>query len=137
MMKFVHLGVAVHDIDQAIPIFTDLFGYSLFKKPIVDPVQKVMVCFLMTNNSSTPEIELVSPIDDESPINKILSKEIGAYHMYFEVENIDSVLIEARTKGCIIVSTPVEATAFEGRRIAWFYTPTHQLIEVLENGTRQ
>jgi methylmalonyl-CoA/ethylmalonyl-CoA epimerase len=32
----------------------------------------------------------------------------------------------------VVVSQPAPAIAFEGKRIAWFYTPTRQLMEMVE-----
>ena len=32
----------------------------------------------------------------------------------------------------VLISPPAPAVAFDGRRIAWVYTPTRQLIELLE-----
>jgi methylmalonyl-CoA/ethylmalonyl-CoA epimerase len=33
---------------------------------------------------------------------------------------------------CIVVAKPVPAVAFQGRRIAWIYTPSRQLFEIVE-----
>jgi len=131
-MKFSHLGIAVSNIEKAILIYRDIFGYKLLSGPYHDPVQKVSVCFLGTEIPRDPEIELVAPLGDDSPINRILSSEIGIYHLSYEVEDIDRTLANVRAKGCVVISKPVSAVAFAGRRIAWFYTPTHQLIEVVE-----
>jgi hypothetical protein len=48
------------------------------------------------------------------------------------VNDIEAALQNVRSQGCIVVSRPVPATAFEGKRIAWFYTPTRQLVELVE-----
>ena len=44
--KFHHVGVAVRDMQGAIPIYADLFGYELISGPFDDPIQNVSVCFL-------------------------------------------------------------------------------------------
>jgi methylmalonyl-CoA/ethylmalonyl-CoA epimerase len=95
-------------------------------------VQHVSVCFLGTGELGDLTIELVAPLGDNSPISKVLAKGIGAYHICYEVDEIEAALEYVRSEGCIVVSKPVPATAFAGKRIAWFYTPTRQLVELVE-----
>jgi methylmalonyl-CoA/ethylmalonyl-CoA epimerase len=77
-------------------------------------------------------IELVAPATEDSPVTRVLAKSITAYHACYEVDDIEEALINVRAQGCLVISKPTPATAFSGRRIAWFYTPTRQLIELVE-----
>lgn len=129
---FHHLGVAVKSIPKAIPVYQDLFGYELVSGPFDDPIQRVSVCFLGRQAAGEIVIELVAPLGDDTPINRILAKGGGPYHTCYEVDGIDGKLSELSSKKCIIVSQPVPAVAFNGRRIAWLFTPTQQLVELLE-----
>lgn len=131
-LTFSHLGVAVPNIAQALATYREIFGYTVCAGPFDDPIQQVSVCFLAAEDVRAPTIELVAPQGDHSPVSKILAKGLGAYHACYEVENIDEALAYVRAKGCIVVSHPVPAVAFDGRRIAWFYTPTRQLMELVE-----
>ena len=131
-MRFKHLGVAADDITKAVEFYTDLFGYQILAGPVEDPLQKVWVCFVGTGKAGDLTIEIVAPSEDRSPVNQVLRKGIGAYHVCYEVDNIEKALEQARAKGCIVLTHPLPAVAFEGRRIAWFYTPTRQLVELLE-----
>jgi len=131
-LKLSHIGVAVSDLDRAVAAYRDIFGYVMLSGPFDDPIQRVSVCFLGTGEPKEIAIELVAPKGEASPVNTILAKGIGAYHSCYEVENIEDALAYVRTRGCILISNPVPAVAFAGRRIAWFYTPTRQLIEVVE-----
>jgi methylmalonyl-CoA/ethylmalonyl-CoA epimerase len=130
--KFKHIGVAVADLQQALAAHQDIFGYTVISGPFADPLQKVNVCFISKAASLDPLIELVEPAADDSPVNQILAKGIGAYHLCYEVKDIDDALKHVRSRGCLIVSGPVRAVAFNGNRIAWFYTPTRQLTELVE-----
>ena len=130
-LKFSHIGVAVPNLEQALATYRDLFDYTECTGPFDDPIQHVSVCFL-AKGGGAPTIELVAPKGNHSPVNKILAKGIGAYHACYEVEDIEQALEFVRARGCIVVSKPVPAVAFEGRRIAWFFTPTHQLMELVE-----
>ena len=49
-----------------------------------------------------------------------------------ETSDLDAALTHSKTLGCMLVSPPAPAVAFAGRRIAWIYTPTRQLIELVE-----
>jgi methylmalonyl-CoA/ethylmalonyl-CoA epimerase len=129
---FRHLGIAVRSIDKAIPVYQDLFGYELVSGPFDDPIQKVAVCFLGRRAPGEITIELVAPLGDDSPVNRTLAKGGSAYHICYEVDDLDAKLDQLAGKGCLIVSQPVPAVAFNNRRIAWLYTPTRQLVEVLE-----
>jgi methylmalonyl-CoA/ethylmalonyl-CoA epimerase len=126
------MGVAVPSLEKALTTYQELFGYTVYSGPFDDPVQRVSVCFLETGDLREPTLELVAPNGKDSPVDQVLKKGIGAYHLCYEVNNIEGALDYARSRGCIVISAPVPAVAFEGRRIAWFYTPTRQLIELVE-----
>jgi methylmalonyl-CoA/ethylmalonyl-CoA epimerase len=131
-VKLVHVGVAVRDIEEARVAYEKVFGYVLLAGPVVDPTQNVAVCFVGTGRSGDLSFELVSPLAGDSPVSSMLRKNFGAYHVCYQVEDIDQTLRGVRSRGCLVLGKPVPAVAFEGRRIAWFYTPAHLLVEVVE-----
>lgn len=131
-MKFKHLGVAVPSINSVLSIYLDLLGYSVTSGPFDDPLHKVSVCFLETAAGDGSRIELVAPLGERSPVHQMLAKGITTYHLCYEVENLEQALQNVKEKNCIILSQPLPAVAFQGRRIAWFYTPNRQLVELLE-----
>ena len=129
-----HVGVAVAKLDQGADTLEELFGYKVVSGPFNDPIQKVSVNFLRHSEDDAAEIELIAPLTDNGPIRSMLSKGSGAaYHLCFETTDLDGALAHVKAKGCIIVSAPEPAVAFCGRRIAWFYTPTRQLFELVES----
>jgi methylmalonyl-CoA/ethylmalonyl-CoA epimerase len=131
--RLLHVGVAVPALDPAMESLSTLFGYKVVSGPFDDPIQKVAVKFLTTSDQDTTEIELIAPLTEDSPIRAMLSKGGGgAYHLCFETNDIDGALNHAKSNGCIIVSGPVPAVAFGGRRIAWIYTRLRQLFELVE-----
>ena len=128
-----HVGVAVPKLDPAAEMLDALFGYKVISGPFDDPIQKVTVNFLKQHSDDAAEIELIAPLTDDAPIRSMLSKGSGAaYHLCFETTNLDGALTYVKSRGCILVSPPAPAVAFAGRRIAWFYTPTRQLFELVE-----
>lgn len=131
--RLLHVGVAVPSLGPATEALTALFGYRVVSGPFDDPIQKVQVNFLAKSSSDVAEIELIAPIAEDSPIRSMLAKDGGgAYHLCFETSDIEGALAHAKMNGCIVVSPPVPAVAFEGRRIAWIYTRSRQLFELVE-----
>lgn len=132
-LRLMHIGIAVPSIEPASETFSKLFGYQVSSGPFDDPIQKVRVLFLAKTDSDPAEIELVSPLGEDSPVHSMLAKgKGGAYHLCFETADIEGALQHARENGCVVVAEPVPAVAFAGRRIAWIYTSTRQLFELLE-----
>ncbi len=117
-------------------MLASLFGYKVISGPFDDPIQKVTVNFLAQADEEVAQIELIAPLTEDSPIKSMLAKGSGgAYHLCFETNDLDKALAHAKSNGCIIVSPPAPATAFGGSRIAWFYTQTRQLFELVESKT--
>jgi methylmalonyl-CoA epimerase len=132
--KLRHVGVAVPSLGPATEALADLFGYRVVSGPFDDPIQKVSVNFLTQSDQDVAEIELIAPLSEDSPITSMLRKSGGgAYHLCFETTDIEQALVHAKNNGCVIVSPPVPAVAFNGRRIAWIYTRSRQLFELVES----
>ncbi|HEX9198482.1 MAG TPA: VOC family protein [Acidobacteriaceae bacterium] len=131
--RLMHVGVAVPALDPATESLSALFGYKVVSGPFDDPIQKVKVNFLAKSDKDVAEIELIAPLSEDSPVQSMLKKGSGgAYHLCFETNDIDGALTHAKNNGCIVVSAPVPAVAFQGRRIAWIYTRSRQLFELVE-----
>jgi methylmalonyl-CoA/ethylmalonyl-CoA epimerase len=131
--KLRHVGVAVPSLGPATESLSTLFGYRVVSGPFDDPIQKVSVNFLAQSDGDAAEIELIAPLSEDSPIKSMLAKNGGgAYHLCFETTNIEQALIHAKNNGCVIVSPAVPAVAFNGRKIAWIYTRSRQLFELVE-----
>lgn len=129
--RFHHLGVAVGDLEKSIPIYRELFGYQLISGPFDDPRQKVAVCFL-SRSPNDMVIELVMPSGPDSPVMRTLNQGGSAYHVCYEVPDMDAALKHLKNHKCGLLSEPVPAVAFQGRPIAWLSTPTRQLIELVQ-----
>jgi methylmalonyl-CoA/ethylmalonyl-CoA epimerase len=118
-------------------MLSSLFGYRVISGPFDDPIQKVSVNFLTQSDQDIAEIELIAPLTEDSPIKATLAKGGGAaYHLCFETNDIDKAIEHAKKNGCILLGQPVPATAFGGRRIAWIYTSSRQLFELVEAEAR-
>lgn len=84
---FHHIGVAVEFIERTAILFTEA-GYKM-SNVIFDPKQCVNIAFLsnpwMVNS---PLLELVEPVDENSPVRNILNKVgVSTYYFCYKVEN--------------------------------------------------
>ena len=130
--KLLHVGVAVPELGPTTELLTELFGYRVISGPFDDPIQRVSVNFLTTQDHDAVEIELIAPLTEDSPIRATLAKGGGAYHLCFETADLDAAIAHAIRQKCLVVSQPAPAVAFNGRRIAWIYTKSRQLFELVE-----
>lgn len=82
--------------------------------------------------SGQPQIELVAPAGEDSPVRSFLSKGGGLHHLCYEVTQLESHLEMSRSQGGKLVRPPMPAVAFGGRKIAWIYSKERLLVEFLE-----
>ena len=126
---FHHVGIAVESIERTATFFMDA-GYKM-TIVIFDPKQNVNISFL--EKTGSPLLELVEPVDEKSPVRNILNKVgVSAYHFCYEVENLDDSITQLRQKKFMLLVKPVEAVAFNGRKICFLYHKETGLIELLE-----
>jgi len=126
---FHHVGIATESIEKTAVLFVEA-GYKM-TDVIFDPKQNVNISFLEKDGS--PLLELVEPVDEKSPVRNILNKVgVSAYHFCYEVENLDDSIAQLRQKKYMLLVKPVEAVAFNGRRICFLYNKDAGLIELLE-----
>ena len=127
--KFHHIGVAVKDIDKTAAMYED-GGYEM-SDIIFDPVQNVDICWL--TKDGMPTVELLAPVDETSPVCKILEKNgVTPYHTCYIVENIDEAVAELRKQKYVLVSKPVEAVAIHNCKVAFLHNRHVGLIELVE-----
>jgi methylmalonyl-CoA epimerase len=127
-----HIGVATENAQIESEQWQQMLGFKVVSDLTYDPVQKVKVLFLSGSDKTGIQLELVEPAAKDSPVKKFLEKGSRFYHICHEVNDIESALAQVRSQGALIIQQPVRAMAFRGRRIAWCYTRTKHLIELLE-----
>ncbi|MGA7458966.1 MAG: VOC family protein [Candidatus Korobacteraceae bacterium] len=130
-LRLHHVGFVVAGIERAMPGFVRSLAATWDGRVIHDPLQKVKVAFL-TTRSGDPQIELVEPAGEDSPVLRFLQQGGGLHHVCYEVANLEEQLSEFRSRGAVIAKRPKPAVAFGGRRIAWVITAEKLLVELLE-----
>lgn len=128
-MRLHHVGIAVRSIVKSAAHYHRMLGISLEGGIVEDEVQNVRVAFAPVGNGAY--IEFVEPMSDNSPVDGILKRGGGLYHVCYLVTDINAAIERVRDAGGRLVSGPVPARAFNGRRIAWVYMPDRSLVEFL------
>ena len=113
-MKLHHIGIIVKDIQKSLGELGKYFEFQETIIPTLVKSQKVNVCFL---KSSDVYIELIEPIDDDSPVKSMAESGGGFHHLCFEVDDIFEEIKKAENNGARIIVEPVKG--FEDRLIAF------------------
>ena len=93
--KINHIGIAVKNIENAVPFYRDALGMD-FEGTEEVAEQKVRVAFLQIGES---RIELLEPTAPDSPVAKFLEKNgEGIHHLAYEVEDLEAALAELENK---------------------------------------
>ncbi len=104
MEKVDHIGIAVRNIENSLPYYTETLGLKLIH---IEEVlsEKVRVAFI---DSGNVKLELLQPIDETSAIHSFIEKKgEGIHHVAFGVTNIQQRLNELKEKGVrLIQETP-------------------------------
>jgi methylmalonyl-CoA/ethylmalonyl-CoA epimerase len=126
---FHHVGIASKSIQSTSLLYTEA-GYNA-TDTVFDPIQNVNIAFL--EKAGSPLLELVEPVDKTSPVYNILKKVgVSAYHFCYEVDNLQSAIEVLEEKDFRVLMEPVEAIAFNYRKICFLYHIDAGLIELLE-----
>lgn len=127
--KFHHIGYAVRSITETAAFYT-CAGWELSDIQI-DPEQNTYIAFL--TREGFPLMELVAPVDNNSPINDTLKKMgVTSYHICYEVPNIDEAIRDLRLKRFMLLFKPVNAIALGNKKIGYLMHPSVGLIELVE-----
>ncbi len=129
-LVFHHIGIACYNIEDTAAFYISQ-NYSL-TETVYDSIQNVHIAFL--SKADNPLIELISPHDETSPINKNLQKNgVSPYHICYETKDLDSSILELKKQKFLVVAKPSPAVAFDGRRVCFLFNKSVGLIELVEN----
>lgn len=123
-----HVGVAVPDVEAAMQFYRDVLDVPTRGPEKADGARIVHLQFEGT------EVELLEPLDDDSPIAKFLARRgPGIHHICYRVADLDAALIACRGHGYQLVDD-LPRTGAGGHRVAFLHPrSTHGiLIELTE-----
>lgn len=85
-MKIDHIAIAVNNVEDAAKIYQEALGVDAVEFETVES-EGVKLAIIHLENG---RIELMQPMNDESPIKKFLDKKgQGLHHMALQTDNID------------------------------------------------
>src|SRR5690554_1947452 len=97
-----HVGIAVPDLDEAIPVWTALTGSEPWGREIVSD-QGVEVVFV---GRGTGRVELLAPTHPESPVARFIERRgAGLHHLCYAVPDLATALAEHIAAGFDAIDT--------------------------------
>lgn len=95
-----HLGVAVHDLDEALRTYAAFFGGELEHRDRVEG-QGVEAASVLVGAS---RVELLSALDEDTPVGRFLEKRgPGMHHVAYEVDDLRATLGELAAAGAQLI----------------------------------
>jgi methylmalonyl-CoA/ethylmalonyl-CoA epimerase len=96
-----HIGIAVKDLDTAIPHYEKLLNTPCYKKEVVESEQVITAFFKIGNN----KIELIQGLTEDSVINRFIAKKgEGMHHIAYAVEDIKAAMIYLEEQGFTLLN---------------------------------
>ena len=95
-----HLGVAVHDLDEALETYVRLLGAELEHRALVEE-QGVEAAAVLVGSG---RVELLAPLGEETPIGRFLaSRGPGMHHVAYQVDDVRSELGRLSAAGANLI----------------------------------
>ena len=101
MQKAEHIGIAVKNLSQSIPLFEKLLNSNCYKTEQVESEQVVTAFF----KKGETKIELLESTAADGVIAKFIEKKgEGLHHIAFEVENIELEMERLKNEGFVLLN---------------------------------
>ena len=127
--KVFHWGYVVHNMNRAVKTWTRT-GSTIIVPPAIDPIQRVSCALL--SFESVVLIELVAPIDENSPVKQRLARGGGLDHVCFFADEVAAELSVLNEKGAVTVVPPCYGEVFD-RELAFAMTRGGLLVELMSS----
>lgn len=113
--RIAHVGIAVADLETALAFYRDVLGIEPHPPEVVDGATILALPF------GDSEIELLAPVEPESPVGKFLARRgPGIHHICYRVPDLDAAIRACRKAGYRLVDE-VPRSGAAGRRIAFVH----------------
>lgn len=115
-MKIDHIAIAVNNVEDAAKIYQEALGADTVEFETVES-EGVKLAIIHLENG---RIELMQPMNDESPIKKFLDKKgQGLHHMALQTNNIEGEV--ERMEGCGIQFLGKIRSGSEGTKVIFIH----------------
>lgn len=128
-LKIDHIGYLVKKIDRAAVMFEGL-GFKCASQKTHDQIRHIDIVFMEKDGYN---IELVSPYDEESVVSG-LAKNVknSPYHICYLSDDFTNDLNKLCQNGFAMIGEPLEAPAFNGKKVVFLVSYIMGMIELLE-----
>ena len=110
-----HVGIAVRDLETALAFYRDVLGIEPHPPEVVDGAT------ILTLRFGDSEVELLSPLEPESPVGKFLTKRgPGIHHICYRVPDLDAAIQACRNAGYRLIDE-VPRPGAGGSRVAFVH----------------
>jgi methylmalonyl-CoA/ethylmalonyl-CoA epimerase len=101
MLKVEHIGIAVKQLSQSVPLFEKLLNSACYKTEQVAS-EKVTTAFFKTGDT---KIELLESTDEDGVIARFIEKKgEGIHHIAFEVADIEAEMQRLKEEGFVLLN---------------------------------
>ena len=95
-----HIGVAVEDLDAALPLYRDTLRLPLSHREVVEE-QGVEAALLDVGDG---HVELLAPLAPDTPVGRFLTQRgPGLHHVAYRVEDVEAALAALRGAGLRLI----------------------------------
>jgi len=126
-----HIGIAVEDLESSIPFYQHVLGLNL-ERLEESPKHGVRAALFRVGETV---IELLEPLNKESPVSKFLAKRRqGIHHLALEVSRIEEMLERLKSEDIAMIDDhPREG--LEAKKVAFLHPKSSGkvLIELCEH----
>ncbi len=114
-----HIAIALNNIEEAEQLYEEVLGFKVKHRETIED-QRVKTSMLVSEQRGT-SIELLEPIDGDSPISKFLKKGgEGVHHICLAVRDIESALENLKNKNIELIDEKPR-TGANGSRVAFIH----------------
>jgi methylmalonyl-CoA/ethylmalonyl-CoA epimerase len=127
-----HLGVAVHDLEQAFDTYARLFGAELEHRDRLE--QQGVDAIAITVGDS--RVELLGALAEDTPVGRFLAKRgPGMHHVAYWVDDIDAALADLVHEGAQLIDDAPRRGLY-GLQVAFVHPDSVHgvLAEVVSDG---
>jgi len=127
-----HVGMAVHDLDEAVASYGRLFGGELEHRETLED-QGVEAASLRLGSG---RVELLAPLGDDTPVGRFLDKRgPGMHHVAYEVDDLPAALAGLAAAGAELIDEEPRHGLF-GLEVAFVHPDSVHgvLSEVVSHG---
>jgi methylmalonyl-CoA/ethylmalonyl-CoA epimerase len=125
-----HVAIAVRDLERAARVYRDILGAQV-SAPVPLREHGVTTVFVTLPNT---KIELISPLGQDSPIEKFLERhpDGGIHHLCYEVDDILAARDKLKVAGARVVGDSEPKIGAHGKPVIFLHPKdfTGTLIEL-------